>query len=85
MHAFPHTDYFDFADTPDVDEPMRYGWCCACERNVDIVEEDHGIGAYEYWGSSGVHHDWQDTCQECGSTDVERERHNDEETEEIHE
>lgn len=60
-----------FLVEPDTAEKELTGWCCACERNVDIAEEDHGIGSYEYWGSHEVHHDWRNTCQECGSTDVE--------------
>ena len=41
------------------------------ELNVELEIEgdyaDHGIGAYEYWGARGTHHDW-------GWTDVALER-----------
>lgn len=28
------------------------------ELEVEGDYADHGIGAYEYWGARGVHHDW---------------------------
>jgi hypothetical protein len=31
--------------------------------------EDHGIGAYEFWGARGVHHNWQFSIED-GSGDV---------------
>lgn len=36
-----------------------------CGVELDVLVEfdanyvDEGIGAYEYWGARGVHHDWQ--------------------------
>jgi hypothetical protein len=56
---------------PDIEPKTRTAWCCGCEKNVTVERRDHGIGAYEYWGSRGVHHDWQDTCTECGDTNIE--------------
>lgn len=73
--------YIDYGPDPDIDAPMKTGWCCACECNVDVVKEDHGIGSFEYWGSREVHIDIQDTCTVCGGTDIEEE-HLEEETEE---
>lgn len=66
---------------PDIDAPMKRGWCPVCEANVDVRAEDHGIGSYEYWGSVGVHTDIQDTCTECGSTGIECERNEEEDFE----
>jgi len=30
----------------------------AVEMDVSGEYADHGIGAFEYWGARGVHHDW---------------------------
>lgn len=34
-------------------------YCEACGEGVDPVVVDFGVGAYEYWGSKGVHRDLQ--------------------------
>jgi len=58
----------------DVDDDERRGYCRFCKRNVRIGQRDCGIGAYEYWGHRGVHHDWRDCCTECGEECSEGER-----------
>ena len=30
-------------------------WCCECGKPCEVVEEDYGIGQYEYWGAVGYH------------------------------
>lgn len=42
------------------------GRCPQCDKVVTGEWEDCGIGAYEYWGAHGVHHDWHCFCPECG-------------------
>lgn len=33
---------------------VGYGYCENCEDDVDIYEEDCGIGSYEFWGQKGT-------------------------------
>jgi hypothetical protein len=40
--------------------------CKSCGKDAVIVQRDFGIGAYEYWGSKGVHRDMRNCCSECG-------------------
>jgi len=62
-------------DDIDLDEPEgKYGFCASCECNVTTVQRDEGIGAYEYWGCTGVHHDWRDVCPTCGDEVTEEAR-----------
>jgi hypothetical protein len=42
----------------DYDYPVEYGICEDCWQECQIVSVDYGIGAYEYWGAKGVHHDY---------------------------
>jgi hypothetical protein len=51
-------------DIRDADEGT-YGYCAQCECNVHSARVDFGIGAYEYWGSKEVHHDWREVCPKC--------------------
>jgi hypothetical protein len=51
-------------EEPDIDDRPR-GYCVACQCWTDAKRVDFGIGAYEYWGCKGVHHDWQEVCPEC--------------------
>lgn len=47
--------------------PIGEGWCPSCGGERKRGEwEDMGIGAYEYWGAKGTHHDWQLVCPDCG-------------------
>ncbi|CAH2910754.1 MAG: hypothetical protein CPSOU_1845 [uncultured Paraburkholderia sp.] len=52
---------------PDYDDihPPVMGNCDNCGE-VEIVQRDHGIGRYEFWGSKGVHRDMRDCCGKCG-------------------
>lgn len=51
---------------PDLDaDEGRYGFCPTCGMNVQSVRVDFGIGAIEYWGAHGTHHDWRDVCPIC--------------------
>ena len=43
----------------------QYGWCEQCGCNRQSVRMDFGIGAFEYWGSKEVHHDWREVCPSC--------------------
>lgn len=40
-------------------------FCDSCKQEVHYHLEDWGIGAYEYWGARGTHHDWVRVCDEC--------------------
>jgi len=51
----------------DEEEPLPEVFCDGCEQEVTPVLADHGIGAYEYWGARGVHHDYRPTCPICGN------------------
>ena len=44
-----------------------HGTCSDCKQSADFKLEDFGIGAYEYWGARGTHHDyqWVSTCCEA--------------------
>ena len=44
-------------------------YCSYCKQECDVEEVDEGIGAYEYWGATGFHHNWQ-TVSECCEEDV---------------
>lgn len=46
--------------------PPEHIVCTSCGKDAVIVQRDFGIGAYEYWGSKGVHRDMRDCCSECG-------------------
>ncbi len=45
------------------------GFCSECKKPCQEVERDFGIGAYEYWGATGSHHNWQ-WVSECCDGDV---------------
>lgn len=47
---------------------------CHCGTVFNATFEDNGIGAYEYWGARGTHHDWQleADCPCCGEQDEEK-------------
>lgn len=40
-------------------------YCKNCKEHASFYQEDLGIGAYEFWGSKGVHHDYAWICSEC--------------------
>ena len=46
-------------------EEENYGDCPE-HGEVKAVWEDHGIGAYEYWGCKGVDRRMVAVCPECG-------------------
>jgi len=46
------TDKFDYTTSAD---PI----CSGCGQPADVQDMDFGVGSYEYWGSTGVHTDWQ--------------------------
>jgi hypothetical protein len=53
-----------FNDPEYRDEDLT-GYCKSCDCETLTVRIDMGIGSYEYWGSKGVHRDWQDCCATC--------------------
>lgn len=66
-------------------EDAPEGYCESCGLPCFGVEHDEGIGAYEYFGSRGFHHDYvyrsncceaaildqSPFCSECGKRGVE--------------
>lgn len=34
------------------------GVCTTCGEVCEVIKIDEGIGPYEYWGTTGFHHDW---------------------------
>lgn len=40
-------------------------WCKNCEKDVDPVPEDGGIGPYEFWGAKGFDSHMAMVCPEC--------------------
>ena len=42
------------------------GYCPVCGQQCAVLIEDNGIGAYEYWGAKGTHHDYQAVSACCG-------------------
>lgn len=46
---------------------MYRGKCPACGKQTQAHVEDQGIGAYEFWGARGIHHDYvivSNCCEE---------------------
>lgn len=41
--------------------------CACCGLPADTMTVDFGIGAYEYWGSKGIHSDVQEVTACCES------------------
>jgi hypothetical protein len=41
------------------------GVCSECKQPAEFSLEDFGIGAYEFWGARGTHHDWQWVSECC--------------------
>lgn len=62
-------DPSDYDDTPDPseleDSNSRSLYCPTCQKQIDSVMQDNGIGPYEFWGQQGTHHDWVEVCPEC--------------------
>lgn len=57
----------DEPDYMDLDEAAGEPIVCdSCGKDAVIIQRDFGIGAYEYWGSKGVHRDMRNCCSECG-------------------
>lgn len=53
-------------DDPDDYTGSVTTYCGDCGKECRAVKVDQGIGAYEYWGFKGFHHDWQwvsDCCE----------------------
>jgi len=50
------------------DSPHYSGYCRDCGKYVQTVTEDHGIGAYEFWGARGVDKQLVEVCPECGGS-----------------
>jgi len=48
-------------------------YCGVCSKEVDFHIEDWGIGAYEFWGAKGTHHDYIAVCDECGEQILDKE------------
>lgn len=42
------------------------GYCEGCDKDVHVIVEDWGIGAYEYWGQKCVDTQYTPVCEECG-------------------
>lgn len=67
------------------DEETPEGYCDDCALPCYGVLVDEGIGAYEFWGQRGVHHDYvyksnccnaeildqNPCCSECGKREIE--------------
>lgn len=51
------------------EEEMPHGICEACGSECTATVVDNGIGAYEFWGSRGVHHDYRQ-CSPCCEAEV---------------
>lgn len=52
--------------------------CKCCEKPCHVIEVDFGIGAYEYWGSTGVDVNIQEVsgcCEDDYWTDDEYEEY----------
>jgi hypothetical protein len=56
----------DEPDYMDIDESHEGFDCQHCGKEAIVVQRDFGIGAYEYWGSKGVHREMRNCCSECG-------------------
>lgn len=41
-------------------------WCPVCQEDVDVLEEDEGIGSYEFWGQKCVDTRIVYRCANCG-------------------
>ena len=41
------------------------GFCSHCGEECTSITRDEGVGAYEYWGSKGVHHDYVEVSPCC--------------------
>lgn len=65
-YPFPHRLGGGECNREEVSGP----YCRDCGSN-DVRMVDNGIGPFEYWGSRGVHHDWQPECHICGSDNIE--------------
>lgn len=48
-------------------DDYQYGDCPEHGR-VKVKWEDHGIGAYEYWGARGYDSQMRPVCPECDET-----------------
>jgi endogenous inhibitor of DNA gyrase (YacG/DUF329 family) len=55
----------DYREYPDEDASHYEGYCPTCEKNVETITIDEGIGWYEYGGVRGYHKDIQEVCPEC--------------------
>lgn len=40
-------------------------YCCECKEPCDVTWTDEGIGAYEYWGATGVDVRWEASSDCC--------------------
>ena len=58
-------DEDDGMTNADCYEP-KTGICASCGRECEEETSDEGIGPYEFWGSRGVHHDYQQVSSCCG-------------------
>ena len=61
-------DYFD----PREDDHIT-GWCEDCGAEVTSVTVDNGIGHYEYWGATGIHHQYDEVSPCCQGEVLESE------------
>lgn len=51
----------------DYDDDREHGICDCCGVPCTATKQDFGIGAYEFWGDRGVHHDWRYASPCCGA------------------
>ena len=51
--------------TKNLDRAFGTGICEACGKEANFKIEDFGIGAYEFWGAKGTHHDYQWISECC--------------------
>ena len=57
----------EYDDGPD----LPSGICDACGESCTATMIDFGIGAYEFWGARGVHHDYSPVSPCCEAEVVE--------------
>ena len=57
------TFYADDWDDSSRDNKIWY--CHECHQECSLNWEDEGIGAYEYWGATGVDENWQASSDCC--------------------
>lgn len=61
-----------YSMNPATDGRMKLSPICACcGLAADTHMEDFGVGAYEFWGATGVHTNWQEVTDCCEAEPLE--------------